>query len=338
MTAACELVGAAVELGGRAVLRALDLSIARSEYHVLLGPSGSGKTTLLRAIAGLVPLRAGEIRLEGTVVSSTATHLSPEKRGVGLVFQSLALWPHMSVEQHLGFVLKQSGMSAADRSRRAAAAIERFRLGGKERRRPSELSGGEQQRLALARALVLEPRCLLLDEPLGAVDEALRAELAEELAALPRERSICVLHVTHDQREGLSLADRVSVLREGRIEQTATPDLLVNSPATEFVASFVGKHAVLDGEVVGGVLMTPIGKVDAPGRTNGKVKCAVSAEHVALANDGAAARVTARHWEGTRWMLSLAGEGFELRTTAAQGAAVGANVCVRLVALPWILG
>ncbi|MBL8696700.1 MAG: ABC transporter ATP-binding protein [Planctomycetes bacterium] len=338
MTVACELVGAGVDLGGRAVLRGLDLSIACGEYHVLLGPSGSGKTTLLRAIAGLVPLAAGEIRLDGVVVSSTATHISPERRGVGFVFQSLALWPHMSVEQHLGFVLRQSGMGAADRSRRAAAAIDRFRLGGKERRRPSELSGGEQQRLALARALVLEPRCLLLDEPLGAVDEALRAELAAELAALPRERSICVLHVTHDQREGLSLADRVCVLREGRIEQTATPEQLVNYPATEFVASFVGKHSVLDGEIACGKLVTPIGQVDAAGRPDGKVKYAVSAEHVALDADGATARITARHWDGTRWMLTVTGAGFELRIAAPQGAAVGSSVRVRLVALPWILG
>jgi len=215
---AIEVRGLVVEAGGRAILGPLDLDVERGAHLLVVGPSGSGKSTLLRALAGLARARAGDVRLFGEPVSSgTELLVKPERRGIGYLFQGGALWPHMSVEKTLAFVLKCQGVAAAERKERIARLVELCELRGLENRKPSTLSGGEAQRLALARALAPEPRLLFLDEPLGPLDAELRSALLERLAALDREYGLTTLHVTHDPDEAAGVATRTLRLAAGRI-------------------------------------------------------------------------------------------------------------------------
>ncbi|HET6201339.1 MAG TPA: ABC transporter ATP-binding protein [Planctomycetota bacterium] len=318
--------GARASLGGSEVLRGVDLSLGEGEYLVVLGPSGSGKTTLLRAIAGFLPLDAGAIEIGGEAASDPDVRIPPERRRVGMVFQSLALWPHLTVLRHLDFVFRAGGVPAGERRRRAASLLELVRLSDKGSRVPSELSGGEGQRLALARALAGDPRILLLDEPLGAVDEALRSDLAAELRDLQRRSGLPTIHVTHDQEEGLALADRVAVLRAGRIEQVGTPEEIFRAPATPFVAAFVGRHNLLPGVVEGGVVRTPLGPVPSPPGAAGRVTVAVRPDAVAIGDQGAAAEVASCAFAAGRWLHRLLLDGLEVRAVGPRPAAPGARV------------
>ena len=228
----------------------LDLDISDGEFFAMLGPSGSGKTTVLRMIAGFEAPSAGTIFLGGV----EATRLPPFRRDVNTVFQDYALFPHMNVEQNVGYGLRVHRVAKAERLRRVGEALEMVRLTGFGTRRPSELSGGQRQRVALARALVNRPRILLLDEPLGALDLKLREQMQLELKAIQREVGITFVFVTHDQDEALTLCDRLAVFKEGRIEQVGSAQEVYQSPATPFVAEFVGTSNLIRGEAARAIL------------------------------------------------------------------------------------
>jgi putative spermidine/putrescine transport system ATP-binding protein len=231
-----DLIDVAKRYGPVVAVEDIDLSVRQGELVTVLGPSGSGKTTLLTMIAGLGAPSAGRIEIGGRDV----TWLPAARRNVGLVFQSYALFPHMSVEANVAFPLSVRGLAKAETLRRVKDALRLVRLEGFEGRRPSQLSGGQQQRVALARAFVFEPEILLLDEPLGALDRKLREQLQVELRQLQRSLGITTILVTHDQEEALSLSDRIVVLDEGRVQQIATPEEAYLRPANRFVADFLG--------------------------------------------------------------------------------------------------
>jgi ABC-type Fe3+/spermidine/putrescine transport system ATPase subunit len=236
MDAVVELRDVSKRFGDVAAVDGVELEIRRGEFLALLGPSGCGKTTTLRMVAGFEVPDAGTIRIAGADV----TGLPPYKRPVNTVFQSYALFPHLSVRDNVAYGLKQRKLSRRERHARAAEMLELVRLGDVGSRRPAQLSGGQQQRVALARALVMAPEVLLLDEPLGALDLKVRRELQVELKQIQVDVGITFVHVTHDQEEALALADRVVVMNAGRIEQLGAPREIYDSPATDFVARFIG--------------------------------------------------------------------------------------------------
>jgi spermidine/putrescine transport system ATP-binding protein len=225
----------------------ISLDIDRGHFFALLGPSGCGKTTTLRMIGGFEEPTEGRIELGGVDVAP----LPPYKRDVNTVFQSYALFPHLSIFENVAFGLRRRGVQKGDVRRRVVEALELVGLAGIERRKPRQLSGGQQQRIALARALVNRPRVLLLDEPLGALDLKLRKEMQLELKRIQNEVGITFVHVTHDQEEAMTMADRIVIMNSGQIEQLGTPTELYESPRTAFVAGFLGVSNLLDGEVVG---------------------------------------------------------------------------------------
>ena len=223
----------------------VDLTIREGEFFSLLGPSGSGKTTCLRMIAGFEEPTAGTIRLQGDDVSGLPAYL----RNVNTVFQDYALFPHMTVLENVEYGLKVKKVPRPGRRERAESALGMVQLSGLGKRKPGELSGGQRQRVALARALVNEPRVLLLDEPLGALDLKLRQQMQIELKSIQERVGLTFLYVTHDQEEALTMSDRLAVMNAGRIEQVGAPAEVYESPATGFVAGFVGVSNVLEGEV-----------------------------------------------------------------------------------------
>ena len=224
----------------------ISLDIDRGQFFALLGPSGCGKTTTLRMIGGFEEPSEGRIELGGADVAP----LPPYKRDVNTVFQSYALFPHLSIFENVAFGLRRRGVRKGELRTRVVEALELVGLAGLERRKPRQLSGGQQQRIALARALVNRPRVLLLDEPLGALDLKLRKEMQLELKRIQNEVGITFVHVTHDQEEAMTMADRIVIMNSGRIEQLGTPSELYESPRTAFVAGFLGVSNLLDGEVV----------------------------------------------------------------------------------------
>jgi len=215
----------------------LSITIEPGELFFLLGPSGCGKTTLLRMIAGFIDPTSGRISFNGRGV----THEPPNKRNTGMVFQSYALWPHMTVADNVGFGLKVRKVGASERAARIKEALASVQMERYAQRRPNQLSGGQQQRVSLARALVIKPDVLLLDEPLSNLDAKLRNELRLEIRRICKSAGITTVYVTHDQKEALSMADRVALLREGRVVQLGTPVELYRSPRTRFVAEFLGE-------------------------------------------------------------------------------------------------
>ena len=240
-----DLIDVAKRYGAVSAVEDVRLHVEEGELVTILGPSGSGKTTLLTMIAGLNSPSAGRIDIGGRDV----TFLPAARRNVGLVFQSYALFPHMSVYDNVAFPLSVRGRETAETRRRVAEALHLVQLGGFERRRPNQRSGGQQQRVALARAFVFEPEILLLDEPLGALDRKLREQLQVELRQLQRSLGITTILVTHDQEEALSLSDRIVVLDEGRVQQIATPEEAYLKPSNRFVADFLGTANVFEGMV-----------------------------------------------------------------------------------------
>jgi len=232
------------------ILSAVDhvtMQIKDGEFFSLLGPSGCGKTTSLRMIAGFELPTSGSILIHGKEMSQVAAHQRP----VNTVFQQYALFPHMTVEQNIGFGLEMKGVGKAERSKRVSEALEMVRLPGMEMRRAKQLSGGQQQRIALARALVNKPEVLLLDEPLGALDLKLRKEMQLELKNLQREVGITFIYVTHDQEEALTMSDRIAVMSKGEALQIGKPEEIYERPANKFVADFIGETNFLDGVVKG---------------------------------------------------------------------------------------
>ena len=225
----------------------VDLEIKEGEFFALLGPSGSGKTTVLRLIAGFELPDSGSVTIHGKDVSKEP----PFNRDVNTVFQDYALFPHMKVIQNVEYGLKVKGIDKAERRSRALKALERVSLAGYEERKPSQLSGGQRQRVALARAIVNEPKVLLLDEPLGALDLKLRHQMQKELKELQLSLGITFIFVTHDQEEALTMADRIAIFSQGKIEQIGTPKDIYSQPKSEFVADFVGISNLISGSVIG---------------------------------------------------------------------------------------
>ncbi len=244
--ASIDLKGLSKQYGQFLALERLDFTVEQGEFVTILGPSGSGKTTVLSLIAGLTEPTTGRIILGGRDVTATL----PAQRNIGLVFQSYALFPHMSVFDNVAFPLKIRGVSAEYARRRVGDALELVRLHGFEARRPYQLSGGQQQRVALARAIVFQPDILLLDEPLAALDRMLREQLQVELKQLQRKLGITTILVTHDQEEALSLSDRLLVLADGAVQQIAEPLEAYTRPANRFVAGFLGTTNCLEGKAV----------------------------------------------------------------------------------------
>jgi iron(III) transport system ATP-binding protein len=224
----------------------LDLTVRPGELVALLGPSGCGKTTTLRLVAGFLAPDSGEIRVGDRVLSSPTVVIPPERRRMAMIFQSYALWPHMTVAQNVAYGLRFAGVPRPERERRVEAMLQVVQLGGYGARYPGELSGGQQQRVAVARALVVEPEILLLDEPLSNLDASLREEMRFEIRRLHEQFGITTLYVTHDQAEAMVISDRVAVLREGRVVQAGAPRELFEQPRTRFVAEFIGKTNLID--------------------------------------------------------------------------------------------
>ncbi|WP_018902539.1 ABC transporter ATP-binding protein [Rhizobium sp. 2MFCol3.1] len=222
--------------GDTVAVKDLDLSIKKGELVALLGPSGCGKTTTMRSIAGLLNPASGRITLDGADI----TRVSANKRNVGLVFQSYALFPHLTVYENVAFGLRLKGVSGQDLDAKVTAGIKSVGLASFATRKPGELSGGQQQRVALARSMVMEPKVLLLDEPLSNLDARLRLEMRAELQRVQKETGVTMIFVTHDQIEALALADRIVVMLNGGIEQIGTPEEIYNKPVSAFVADFVG--------------------------------------------------------------------------------------------------
>ncbi|RNF33107.1 ABC transporter ATP-binding protein [Paracoccus methylarcula] len=229
--------------GQTLVVKDLNLSIAKGEFVTMLGPSGSGKTTCLMMLAGFETATHGEIRLDGRPINQ----VPPHKRGIGMVFQNYALFPHMTVGENLSFPLEVRGMGKAEREARVKRSLGMVQMGAFANRRPAQLSGGQQQRIALARALVFDPHLVLMDEPLGALDKQLREHMQFEIKHLHEELGITVVYVTHDQTEALTMSDRIAVFNDGRIQQLATPNQLYEQPENSFVAGFIGENNALPG-------------------------------------------------------------------------------------------
>jgi len=285
MTELLTVSGLTVRYGTNLALDHLDLTVRRDELFVLLGGSGSGKTTLLRAVAGFVRPDAGQILLDGADLSGQ----QPHRRPVNTMFQSYALFPHMSVAANIGFGLRQRGASRAETRQRVEAMLALVRLEGFGGRLPEQLSGGQQQRVALARSLAPSPRLLLLDEPMSALDQALRRDTRAELVRLRRSLGVSFVLVTHDQDEALEMADRIGVMRHGRMAQVGTPAALYEAPADRFVAEFLGAANILPCVVDGcSVALPALGVAVRTSRAGvaGPGLLALRAERLRIGGDG----------------------------------------------------
>jgi spermidine/putrescine transport system ATP-binding protein len=304
----------------------LTLSIPRGAFYALLGPSGCGKTTTLRMVGGFEDPTEGTVYLGGQDV----TQLPPYKRDVNTVFQSYALFPHLSVEKNVSFGLERRRTSKDEVRSRVAEALEMVQLAGYGRRKPAQLSGGQQQRVALARALVNRPRALLLDEPLGALDLRLRKQLQIELKRIQQEVGITFVHVTHDQEEAMSMADTIAVMSEGRIEQAGSAADLYERPRTEFVASFLGVSNLVDARLRasqnghaavethdGATLHVPSDRIGPHGTD--AVRIGVRPEKVTLSPAGADVATGANVLRGTVVVASFLGVSIQYVIRAAGG-------------------
>ena len=322
----------------------VDLDVKPGEFLALLGPSGSGKTTILMCVAGFDFPDSGVIEVGGRDVTWTP----PNKRDMGMVFQRYTLFPHMSVLENVAFPLKMRGVSRADRETRAKAALETVRLGDLGERKPSQLSGGQQQRVALARAIVYRPKLLLMDEPLSALDKNLREEMQIEIKHLQRELGVTVIFVTHDQTEALTMADRVSVLNAGKLQQIGAPKALYEAPETEFVAGFIGETNFWSGiakasaaagqkvavELEGGGVAEGIAASAIAG--GAAIRLAVRPERVKLnAPTGLPARMEEAIYAGKATTLLLRGAGPEIRVSLSAGGGIEEPAPGDAVTISW---
>ncbi|MFB7465794.1 ABC transporter ATP-binding protein [Streptomyces sp. NPDC056224] len=326
-----QLEGVSVRFGERTggyALDRVDLRVAAHEIVCVLGPSGSGKSTLLRVVAGLQRVSAGRVLLAGADQAAVPVH----RRGVGLMFQDHQLFPHRDVGGNVAFGLRMRDSSKSAREDRVAELLELVGLPGAGKRAVASLSGGEQQRVALARALAPSPRLLMLDEPLGQLDRGLRERLVVELRGLFSRLGTTVLAVTHDQGEAFALADRVVVMRDGRIAQAGTPLEVWQRPASEFVARFLGFENVVPAVVSGGAAGTPWGKVPVPaGEADGERQLLIRPAGVVLGPDGLRCEVVSRTFRGTHVALRLrpqTGPVLEAECGLAGAPAVGDRVAV----------
>ncbi|MGO4586615.1 ABC transporter ATP-binding protein [Arthrobacter sp. 2RAF6] len=306
---ALSLRGVTQRYGSVAAVDNVSLDVRKGEFFALVGPSGSGKTTLLMLIAGFERPQSGQVEVNGTDVGS----VPPQDRNIGVVFQNYALFPHMTVEDNVGFPLRMRRIPREERQERIRAALDLVRLGNKARMYPAQLSGGQQQRVALARALVFGPPILLLDEPLGALDRALREEMQIELKRIQKQLGITVITVTHDQVEAMSLADRIAVMKDGCLQQIDSPQHMYAVPSTHFIARFVGESCFVHGTVTSdaahvlvcgaSVPITPTNDIAA----GAPVDLALRPEviRVAATGDGVAGSVVGATYFGPLWRLAI---------------------------------
>ena len=285
------LEGLTRRFGDVAAVHDLTLAIDDGELVSLLGPSGCGKTTTLRLLAGFLTPDAGRIVVDDKVLSEPGSVVPPERRGMSMIFQSYAVWPHKTVFENVAFGLRLRSLPRAEIDTRVRKMLDLVRLGGLESRYPGELSGGQQQRVAVARALVVEPAILLLDEPLSNLDATLREEMRFEIRRLHEELGITTVYVTHDQAEAMVTSDRIAIMREGRVEQIGSPEDVYEQPRTRFVASFIGRTNCLDGVVVddrrvdcGGLVLEVANGAAAPSRA--PVAVSIRPQSIAIAPRG----------------------------------------------------
>jgi putative spermidine/putrescine transport system ATP-binding protein len=303
------LEGLTKRYGDQVAVSDLDLTVERGEFVSLLGPSGCGKTTTLQMIAGFVEPSAGRVTLEGADLLA----MRPNKRGLGIVFQSYALFPHISAAENVAFGLDMRGVEKAERARRVEEALALVGLSALADRYPRRMSGGQQQRVALARALVIRPSVLLLDEPLSNLDAKLREEMQIELRTIQRTVGTTTILVTHDQAEAMALSDRIVVMNNGRVEQIARPEEAYSRPATSFVASFLGKTNVFSGEVVessiGSEFRLEEARFSLAARVPaGPTQARIRPERIALrplAMAGVKGKVGTRVFQGAHWLFQV---------------------------------
>lgn len=343
--AVVELESLTKYFGGAAALDSLTLAIPHGSLVCLLGPSGCGKTTTLRLVAGFLDPDNGVIRVGGRTISEPGRTVPPERRGMSIIFQSYALWPHMTIFENVAYGLKLRRLDRAERARRIAAILDVTRLSEFAARYPHELSGGQQQRAALARALVVEPETLLLDEPLSNLDANLREEMRFEIRRLHDTYKYTTIYVTHDQGEAMTTADVIVVMNRGRVEQVGPPEDIYQRPRSEFVASFIGGTNIFRGRHIGGgivdcgsvVLRCGAGEPAATGETAVSVRL----HDVELAPDGgtgaerqpneAVGKVVRQSYLGPyRDYLVGLGDGKEVRVTAPLGISIPVGGSVRL--------
>jgi iron(III) transport system ATP-binding protein len=320
--------------GEVAAVEGLSLDVEPGEMVALLGPSGCGKTTTLRLVAGFLTPEAGEIWVGDRCLSSPAAVVPPERRQMAMIFQSYALWPHMTVARNVGYGLRlRKGIDRADRGRRVSEMLAAVRLAGFESRYPGELSGGQQQRVAVARALVVEPEILLLDEPLSNLDANLREEMRFEIRRLHEAFGITTLYVTHDQAEAMVISDRIAVLHRGRVAQVGSAEDLFLRPRTRFVAEFIGKTNVVDAVAAGpdtvthGDLRLRVAATDL--RPGTAVAVSIRPHQVELGSDGAASGSAVNVVKGTIQRASYLGDAVDYEVGVD-----GTDVVLRVSAPP----
>jgi putative spermidine/putrescine transport system ATP-binding protein len=324
--------------GSVTALEPIDLTVAAGELLTVLGPSGSGKTTLLHIVSGLVEPSGGSIYIDGLEHTHTPVH----RRDIGMVFQSYALFPHLTVDENVAFPLRMRKRPDAEVRRRVAAALEMVQLGHLAQRMPRALSGGQQQRVALARCFVYQPSIILMDEPLGALDKKLREHMQIEIKRLHRDTGVTIIYVTHDQEEALALSDRICLMNHARIEQIGTPQEIYERPATAFAAGFIGISTIFHGTRDNGLLRTADGDFALPGsappcigtnqaaalvirpehmRVDSATDCRVSGRVIEAVYAGAETRLIVRLHSGTELTVRLpaSGSGFEIGATVEVG-------------------
>jgi len=314
--------GITVAYGTHVAVRGLTLDAADNEVVCVLGPSGCGKSTLLRAIAGLEMPTTGTIELDGQPLQGKR----PDQRAIGLMFQDQALFPHRSVGDNVAFGPRMRGLAPTDVAHRVRDALALVDLSGTEQRPVTQLSGGEQQRVALARAIAPRPRLLMLDEPLGSLDRALRDRLLDDLPKVFARLGTTVLYVTHDQDEALVVADRVAVMRAGSIEQEGSPDQLWREPRTEFVARFLGLEHVMDAEVEDGVATTLIGAIPVRGGPDGRARVVLLGDALRVTTDLRPLGPDEIAIVGTVFARRFAGDHLRIRVRSDAGVEFGVPV------------
>lgn len=283
--------------GDTRIFSDINCEIGQGEFVTLLGPSGCGKSTLLRCIAGLTGVDGGQILLDG----QDLVPLPPQKRGIGMVFQSYALFPNMSVAQNVAFGLRMQKVAKAESEQRVREALEMVELGDFAARYPHQLSGGQCQRVALARSLVTRPRLLLLDEPLSALDARIRKHLREQIRAIQQELNLTTIFVTHDQEEALTMSDRIFLMNAGQIVQSGDAETLYTAPVDAFAAGFIGNYNLLEADVASRLLGQPLTS-----------RVAIRPEAIAFAGSGIAARIISHSLLGNVIRYRVEAEGCQL--------------------------